>query len=288
MELRDLRNFIAVVQSGSYTRAANQSFVSQPSLSKSIKRLEEEINIKLLERSTRYVRLTDAGRIVFDQAKKAVLALDEMPVLLNDLKQMHTGSISIGIPSLVSMLFFPELARKFHESYPHVKLDLTERGAKLIWELVDNGDVNIGFVVLPANESLFDIQPFIEDEFVLFVHKEHPLAKCEVVSLEDLKEEQFIIFSEEYSLHDLVIHACTKAGFIPTIAYKSSQWDLIVELVASRLGITLLPRSIYEKQKHNDIQKIELQEQLLWRLGIITKRDAYLSVASKEFLSFTQ
>ncbi|MEG0473431.1 MAG: LysR family transcriptional regulator, partial [Solibacillus sp.] len=287
-ELRDLRNFIAVVQSGSYTRAANQSFVSQPSLSKSIKRLEEELNIKLLERSTRYVRLTDAGRVVFDQAKKAVLALDEMPVLLNDLKQMHTGSISIGIPPLVSTLFFPEFARKFHESYPHVKLDLTERGAKLIWELVDNGDVNIGFVVLPANESLFDIQPFIEDEFVLFVHKEHPLAKNEVVSLEDLKDEQFIIFSEEYSLHDLVIQACTKAGFIPSIAYKSSQWDLIVELVASRLGITLLPRSIYDKQKHSDIQKVELQEQLLWRLGIITKRDAYLSVASKEFLSFTQ
>lgn len=287
MELRDLRNFIAVVQSGSYTKAANQSFVSQPSLSKSIKRLEEELNIKLLERSTRFVRLTDEGRLVFDQAKKAVLALDEMPVLLNDLKQMHAGSISIGIPPLVSTLFFPILARKFHESYPHVKLDLTERGAKLIWELVDNGEVNIGFVVLPANESLFDIQPFIEDEFVLFVHKEHPLAKCEVVSLEDLKDEQFIIFSEEYSLHDLVIHACTKAGFIPTIAYKSSQWDLIVELVASRLGITLLPRSIYEKQKHSDIQMVELQEQLLWRLGIITKRDAYLSVAAKEFLSFT-
>ncbi|MEG0472423.1 MAG: LysR family transcriptional regulator [Solibacillus sp.] len=287
MELRDLRNFIAVVQSGSYTRAANQSFVSQPSLSKSIKRLEEEINIKLLERSTRYVRLTDAGRIVFDQAKKAVLALDEMPVLLNDLKQMHTGSVTVGIPSLVSTLFFPTLARKFHERYPHVKLDLTERGAKLIGELVDNGEVNIGFVVLPANESLFNVQPFIEDDFALIVHKEHPLAKCEVVSLEDLKDEQFIVFSEEYSLHDLVIHACTKAGFIPTIAYKSSQWDLIVELVASRLGITILPRSIFEKQKHSDIQIIELQEQMLWRLGVITKKDAYLSVAAKEFLSFT-
>lgn len=287
MELRDLRNFIAVVQSSSYTKAAHQSFVSQPSLSKSIKKLEEELNVKLLERSTRFVRLTDAGRIVFDQAKKAVLALDEMPVLLNDLKQMHTGSISIGIPPLVSLLFFPAIARKFHEKYPKVKLDLTERGAKLIWELVDNGDVNIGFIVLPTNESLFDIQPFIEDEFVLFVHKEHPLASCDVVSLEQLKEEHFIVFSDEYSLHDVVIQACTKAGFIPTIAYKSSQGDLIVELVASRLGITLLPRSIYEKQKHEDIRIIELQEQLLWRLGIITKKGAYLSVAAKEFLSFT-
>lgn len=287
MELRDMKNFIAIVQSGSFTKAAENSFVSQPSLSKSIKRLEERLNIELLERSTRYVRLTDAGKVVYEQSKKVILAVEEVPMLLNDLKQVHSGVIKIGIPPLIGTLFFPTLAREFNEKFPNVHLELTELGAKLIWQLVDNGDVNLGFVVLPTNDNLFDVKPFIEDEFVLFIHRNHPLANEEVISIKQLKHERFITFSEEFTLHDLVKQACTKAGFVPNVVYKSSQWDLIVELVASQLGITILPKSIYEKQSNADVKTIPLKEELLWKLGIITKKGGYQPFAVKEFLSIT-
>lgn len=288
MELRDLKSFIAVAQHGSFTKASQQLFVSQPSLSKNIKRLEELLQVELLDRSTRYVRLTDAGRIVYDQSKKAMLALDEIPLLLNDLKQIYSGSIKIGIPPLIGTLFFPELARKFHEKYPNVQLELTELGAKRIWELVDNGHVNLGFVVLPANESLFQMKPFIEDEFVLFIHENHPLANENEISISQLKDEKFILFSEEFTLHDLVIQACRDMGFIPNVVYKSSQWDLIIELVSSQLGITLLPKSIYKKQVNKHVRIISLKEKLRWNLGIITKKDSYLPFAVKEFLAFTE
>lgn len=288
MELRDLKSFIAVAQHGSFTKASQQLFVSQPSLSKNIKRLEELLQIELLERSTRYVRLTDAGRIVFDQSKKALLALEEIPLLLNDLKQIHSGSIKIGIPPLIGTLFFPELARKFHEKYPNVQLELTELGAKRIWELVDNGHVNLGFVVLPANETLFHMKPFIEDEFVLFIHENHPLSSESEISISQLKDEKFILFSEEFTLHDLVIQACKDTGFIPNVIYKSSQWDLIIELVSSQLGITLLPKSIYKKQVNQHVKIVNLKETLRWNLGIITKKDSYLPFAVKEFLAFTE
>lgn len=288
MEIRDLRNFVKVVQAGSFTKAANQSFVSQPSLSKSIKRLEEELDVELLERTTRFIRLTEEGKVVFEQSKKAISAMDEIQLHLNDLRHIHTGTIKIGIPPLISTLFFPTLARTFHQKYPNVQLELHERGAKLIGQLVDEGIVSLGFVVLPTNDILFDVRSFIEDEFVLFIHKEHPLAQKEIVSIKELKHESFITFSEEFTLHDVVIQACNKAGFIANVAYKSSQWDLIIELVASQLGITLLPKSIFEKQNNKDIKIVPIVEELYWRLGIITKKDSYLPFSVTEFLAFTQ
>ena len=288
MEIRDLKNFVKVVQAGSFTKAAEQSFVSQPSLSKSIKRLEEVLDVELLERSTRFIRLTEEGKVVFEQSKKAISAMEEIQLHLNDLRHVHTGTIKIGIPPLIGTLFFPTLARAFHQKYPNVLLELHERGAKLIGQLVDEGTVNLGFVVLPTNDKLFDVRPFIEDEFVLFIHKDHPLAQKEVVSIKELKNEFFILFSEEFTLHDLVIQACNKAGFITNIAFKSSQWDLIVELVASQLGITLLPKSIFEKQNNKDIKMVPIVEELYWKLGIITKKDGYLPFSVSEFLTFAQ
>ena len=286
MEMRDLRNFIKVVQAGSFTKAAEQSFVSQPSLSKSIKRLEEELDVQLLERTTRFIRLTEEGKVVFEQSKKAISAMDEIQLHLNDLRHIHTGTIKIGIPPLISTLFFPTLARTFHQTYPNVQLELHERGAKLIGQLVDEGTVNIGFVVLPTDDKLFEVRPFIEDEFVLFIHKDHPLAQKEIVSTKELKHEPFITFSEEFTLHDVVIQACNKAGFIANIPYKSSQWDLIIELVASQLGITLLPKSIFEKQNNKAIKMVPIVEELYWKLGIITKKDCYLPFSITEFLAF--
>ncbi len=288
MELRDLRCFLAIVETGSFTKAAEQVFVSQPSLSKSVKRLEQELQVSLLERSTRFVRITDAGHILYEQGKRALQVLEEVPVRLEDLKQVQQGSIKIGIPPLIGTLFFPELAREYHDKYPNIQLELTELGAKLIWQLVENGEVHIGFVVLPTNEELFTIQPFIEDEFMLYVHELHPLAQKQSVSIRELRDEKFIVFSDDFTLHDVVIQECNRAGFIPNIVYKSSQWDLILELVSSQLGITLLPRSIFDKHTNPQMKIIPLEEHLLWRVGIITKKDAYIPFAVKQFLQMAK
>lgn len=106
MELRDLKAFMSVVEHGSFTKAANESFVSQPSLSKSIKKLEDTLHVELLNRSTRNVELTDAGSIVFKQGQKIMLSVQDLHILLDDLLNIKTGSIKLGIPPLIGTLFF--------------------------------------------------------------------------------------------------------------------------------------------------------------------------------------
>ncbi|AVK82415.1 LysR family transcriptional regulator [Lysinibacillus sp. B2A1] len=285
MELRDLKAFMAVVEHGSFTKAASESFVSQPSLSKSIKKLEETLRVELLNRSTRHVELTDAGSIVYKQGQKIMRSVLDLHILLDDLLNIKTGAIKLGIPPLIGTLFFPEIARKFHMQYPKVHLELVERGAKMIGTLVENGEVDIGIVVLPTDDRKFSVQPFVEDQFFVFINDSHPLARQKYIQLEDLKNETFIIFTEEFTLHDYVINTCKTVGFTPIIGYKSSQWDLIVELVSSNLGITLLPYSIAAKQTNKNVKIIPLNDfDMPWRLGVITKKNTYQSFALKQLL----
>ena len=285
MELRDIKSFLEVANHLSFTKATEHSYLSQPSLSKAVKKLEEELHVKLFDRSTRHLYLTDAGRIVYKQGQQALNLLNELPNLLNELTEIGIGEIKIGIPPLIGTLFFPQIARTFHAQYPNVKLELVELGAKLIEQLVEESKIDVGLIVLPVDELAFNVYPFINDEFVLYINSEHPLAKRTSIALTELKDEKFIIFTKDFTLHDFIINTCKEAGFTPSISYKSSQWDLILELVASKLGITILPKSISEKLNNPVIKTISLQNpSLLWKLGIITKKDVYQSFALRKFL----
>ncbi|CAM5721524.1 LysR family transcriptional regulator OS=Lysinibacillus sphaericus OX=1421 GN=LS41612_21425 PE=3 SV=1 [Lysinibacillus sphaericus] len=212
-------------------------------------------------------------------------SVHDLHILLDDLLNIKTGTIKLGIPPLIGTLFFPEIARKFHQQYPNVHLELVERGAKLIGTLVENGEVDMGIVVLPTDERKFVVQSFVEDQFFVYINEQHPLAQQDTILLQDLKNESFIIFTEEFTLHDYVIKSCKSAGFTPIIGYKSSQWDLIVELVSSNLGVTLLPYSIAAKQTNQNVKIIPLQNyHMPWRLGVITKKNTYQSYALKQLL----
>lgn len=286
MELKDLHYFTEVATYGSFTKAAASTFISQPTLSKSIKKLESELKVELFERSTRSLMLTDAGEIVLQQARKILGATDELSILLDDLINLPTGKIKIGVPPLIGTLFFPAIAKAFKQQYSQVSLDLIELGAKRIEQLVDEGQVDIGIIVIPTDDSKFDITPFIKEEFMLYTNTKHKLAALKEVPLQQLSEESFIVFNREFALHELIIRECQKAGFQPNIAYESSQWDLITELVGAELGITLLPKSIYRKMDHDTIQMIKLTSPPMWELGFITKKDRYQSFAVRALLKF--
>lgn len=286
MELKELRHFIEVVHYDGFSNAAKKIFVSQPTLSKSIKKLETKLNIELFERSTRKLILTDTGSIVYKQAQKILGATDELTILLDDLALVPNGKIEFGIPPLIGALFFPEIAGSFAKFNSEVKLELVEHGAKKIEALIDEGKVEIGIVVSPMEQSKFNIFPFKQEDFEVFLHADHPLANEKILTLEELKNEKFILFNSEFALHDLIIRHCQNAGFEPNITYESSQWDLITELVNAQLGITILPHSVYSKMNNNKVKMIPLENPPIWQLNIITKKDSYHSFAVKALLDF--
>lgn len=288
MDLKDIELFLAVVQEGSFTRAAHQHFIAQPTLSKAIKRLEQALNVQLLHRTTRQIQVTDSGKVVYEYGRKLLDTMTDLEQSIQDLREVKSGVIRLGIPPLIGTLFFPEIAQKFHQKYPHITLELVEHGAKTIHELVRSGNVDAGFAVLPLEASYFSVMPFIKDYFVAYVHVEHPFATQSQIAINDLKNEPFILFSEDFALHDFVIRACENEGFTPRVMYKSSQWDLIVELVGLQLGVTILPRAIYEKQANTNVKIIPLDEPLMWQLGIVSLNERYQTFALQEWLKLMQ
>jgi len=289
MDLNELKHFIAVVEYQGFSRAAANIFISQPTLSKSVKKLEEELAVVLFERSTRKLILTDVGEIIYKQALKIIDSTKELQTSLEDFLKVPSGKIKFGVPPLIGATFFPKIAKGFHELNPKILLELVEPGAKKVERLIERGKIDVGIVVLPVDEEKFSITPFIEEKFQLLVPVNHPLTNQTEVDFSLLKEEDFILFTTEFSLHHLIIDLCEqRGGFHPKVAYETSQWDVITGLTAEGIGISILPESATKKVDSSLIQTIDLKTSPMWRLGIITKKDRYLSLAVRSLLEFLQ
>ncbi|MDT3764003.1 LysR family transcriptional regulator [Priestia filamentosa] len=287
VDIRQLEYFVAVAEQESFTKAAANVHLSQPALSKIVKNLEEELKVELFDRSTRKLKLTDAGEIVYQEALKLTASLTDLTLRLDNLMNSPTGTIRIGIPPLIGTLFFPSIARSFHNQYPKISLELVEFGAKKLVEFVEEEKVDIAIIVLPVNNPKFEIYPFIQEEFAFFCAKTHKFANRTSLSLKELSEEKFILFSKQFTLHDRIIWECVNAGFTPSVPYESSQWDLISELVAEEFGIAILPQSIYSKMNHDKITMVPLVNPTpLWELGFAVKKNSYISFANRKLIDF--
>ncbi|MCA1035914.1 MULTISPECIES: LysR family transcriptional regulator [Bacillus] len=285
MDIRQLTYFIEVAQQKSFTKASSVLHLTQPTLSKMVKSLEDELDIELIDRSARQIELTEAGEIVYEQGQKVIESINDLSTHLYDLMNLKKGKIKIGIPPLIGVLFFPKVIKSFKEKYPDVEILLTEHGANKVMEEVAEGLLDFGVAVLPADESQFDITPFIHEELMLYMHATSPFSQKQEVKLADLQEESFILFSEEFTLHDRITEACIKAGFRPKVAYESSQWDFISEMIAENLGIAILPPSIAKRMNSDHIRNVRLKgPSIPWRLGIIQKKGRYVSHATREFI----
>ncbi|WP_396954556.1 LysR family transcriptional regulator [Neobacillus sp.] len=286
MELRQLRLFMEVAKQKSITKAAENMHLSQPALSKSIIALEEELGMTLIIRTNKTSDLTDTGKVVLEYAQKMNALQDEMKTTLNDMTNLTRGQINIGLPPFIGSLFFPRVMAKFHHAYPNIELNITEYGGARVVKSVEEGEFELGVAVLPLDELQFNIYPIVEEEMKLLVYKNHRLASRNEVEIEDLTDEEFIFYHDEFALNQMMRDHFIAAGFEPKILFKSSQWDLMSEMVAANLGITILPQSICNRVFTKDIKIIDLRPAIMWRLAVLTKKDRYLSIAGKTFIDF--
>ncbi|WP_042346564.1 LysR family transcriptional regulator [Bacillus massiliigorillae] len=286
VQFKDLEVFMKVAEFHSFTKAAELLFIAQPSISKSVQRLERELNVILLDRSSKNLRLTDAGKIVFDKSKAILLSIDNLSVSINDLSNLVTGHIKIGLPQIIGAVFFPKIAQAFSHQYPGVKLEIKEDSGPVTEKLVEKGGLDIGLIVLPIMNDQLTVTSIYQDEFCLCVSSTHHLANKHTISLLDLKYESFIMFAKSFALHNLIMNACKDAGFNPNIAFESTQWDLILELVSAQLGIAIVPRILASKLNQVEIVSIPIKSPIIeWNIGFITRRNAYQSNALKEFIN---
>ncbi|MGN7399191.1 LysR family transcriptional regulator [Cytobacillus praedii] len=288
MDIKHLRYFMEVNRTGSFTNAAENLYITQPALSRIIKSLEADVGAPLFIRSRKRLMLTDAGNVLYKHAQVIEKQLQLLETELASMIAMRKGHIRIGLPTIVNSFFFSKLIASFHQEYPEVTFQLEEDGSKRIEEKIMNGKLDFGVVVLSDKNDRLDDYTFVNEKLTLVVPSSHHLAEKQEVALHELKDEAFIMFNQDFELRNLILKACKEENFQPRIISETSQLDFIEELVASNLGITLLPESTSEELTA-DVQTIAVTNPVIeWNLAIIWKSDEYLSQMNKEFISFAR
>jgi len=288
MDIRHLTYFIEVAHHRSFTKAAQALHITQPSISKMIKILEEELDVILFYRSAKQIELTDAGKALLYQSQQIVNSFQNLTSDLADVINSKKGAITIGLPPMIGSRFFPQIISDFTATHPQISLTLLEVGSEKVQVGIDDGSLDIGVVMLPVDENVFEMFPIVNQLMMLLVHPEHPLAQESMIDFKQLKNENFILFKKSFTLHERIITKCIESGFTPNIVFQSSHWDFIAEMVAINLGVALLPQCICNDLDPERIKIIAIAEPMIhWQLGVIWKKDRYLSFAAKEWLTYT-
>lgn len=287
MNIKEIEYFLEVVKEKSFTRAANNLYISQPALSKSIKNLEADLKIQLIERNTKVFNLTSDGEVFYDNAKQSIEIINKELEKLRDTVDYRYRAIKIGIPPVIGSVYFSSVISEFCNKNPDIEVEIIEEGSNQVKEKVENESIDLGAVIFPIKSYNLLSLPVANNEVMLVVSKNHQLACKEVVNLAELKNEKFIVFNEKFMMYDKTINACKAANFTPNIVMKTSQWDFIIDMVALNQGVTLLPKPIVKRFKADETKTIKITNPSIdWNIGFITKRDRYMSKSVKLFLEY--
>jgi DNA-binding transcriptional LysR family regulator len=284
MELRALRYFVEVIRQQSFTVAAERLFVTQPTISKMVKALEEEIGAPLILRDGRQMLLTEEGKIVFQRGQDVLAAHAQLRAELDDLGTLGRGQLTIGTPPMGGSLFTPAIA-EFKRRHPKIELKLFEQGSRGIEAALVAGELELGGLLLPVDAELFDVLPISRHSLWLVARRGSRWEDAQQVRLADLAGEPFIFYGESLALNDVVMRACRDAGFTPTIVARSGHWDFMAALVHAGLGIALLP-GLYCRRldaTHFTFRPVS-EPEIPWEMAVAWRRSGYLSHAARAWL----
>ncbi|HEM6840225.1 TPA: LysR family transcriptional regulator [Providencia stuartii] len=282
MDIRSLRYFVEVVQLNGFSRAAERLFVTQPAISRSIQKLEQELGYTLLVRENDGVRLTDEGEILLSHAKQILKQFNSMNKALKEKEGPLSGILNVGLPPVIASTYFADIIMAFSRRYPQVELKILELGTHKMMEAMLNGEVETAAVMLPFDNELFDLHVFSSDRLMLLVSEQHPLAMRNLVKFAELIDEPFIFFSEDFRINELVMSACGIYGKKPVIAGRSSHLDLVTAMVRAGVGVTLLPDSMWNKTRADGLSIIPVIEPVLsYEVALATLKNSHQSRRAK-------
>ena len=241
MNLRDLRYLVALADHKHFGRAAEASFVSQPTLSTQIRKVEEELGVPLVERASRKVLLTETGKAVVERARTVLREIDQIKELARRTKDPESGTVRLGLFPTLGPYLLPHVVPKLRARFPRLELLLIEeRTATLIRQLHD-GKLDAACLALPIHDDQLHCEPLFEEPFVLAVPRAHLLAKHATLKLADLAHEHVLLLDDGHCLRDQALDVCHMAGANEKDGFRATSLETLRQMVAANVGVTLLP-----------------------------------------------
>jgi len=242
VNLRDLRYLVAVADHRHFGRAAQACFVSQPTLSTQIKKLEEELGVELLERSPRNVMLTTVGEQVVERAREVLREADGIAEVARRAADPEAGTLRLGIFPTLAPYLLPHVVPLAHRRFPNLELLLVEEKTEEVLRQLRTGSLDAGVLALPVDEPQLHTEPLFEEDFVLAVPAEHPLAQHEGPATGALLlGESILLLDEGHCLRDQALSVCSMAGARERTGFRATSLETLRQMVAAGVGVTLLP-----------------------------------------------
>jgi DNA-binding transcriptional LysR family regulator len=241
MELDQLKLFTDLVREQSFTKVAEKNFLTQPAVSLRIQKLEEELDVRLVERTTRKVIVTEEGRLLQEYAREILRLVEEARTALQERKGRMVGSVRLATVHSIGLHELPIFLKAFINQYPHVSLHVEYRVSDMVYHLVSEGDVDLGVVAYPEPRAHLVTIPFFEDELVVICSPEHPLARQESVRLRDLHEAPFIAFEEGIPTRRAIDAVLKRHGIRIQIRMQCDNIEVLKKMVEVGLGISVAP-----------------------------------------------
>ncbi|WP_409174757.1 LysR family transcriptional regulator [Brevibacillus fortis] len=285
MDIKHLHYFVTVCDQLSYSKAAQKLHISQPSLSNAIKNLEQEVGSPLLERNTRKMELTDAGKILY---QKSLLLLSQMNMLKKEMEEVKltgSGDLIIGIIESVKH-WIPKVIRGYQGRFPSINIKLIEvLSGKAVKESLRKYHTHLLITNQFIDEEDIESFPLYDERLMLVLHKDHPLAEKESVRLKDLSGETFIISTEGFQTREDILTAFSFEQVNPQIKFEIERFETALTLVRENLGVTIIPENYLSGSTDASLVRKTIDSPALERTVYLAyMKNRYLAPAVQAFL----
>jgi LysR family transcriptional regulator, hydrogen peroxide-inducible genes activator len=283
MELHQLRYFCAVAETGSFSRAAEQSHVAQPSLSQQILKLEDELGARLFDRLGRSVRLTDLGKTFLPRARAVLRELEAAKGDVVERKDSVAGPLCVGVIPTIAPYFLPPELTSFSRQFPLAQLTVVEEITPVLLERLRAGTVDVAILALPIRGHEFDAFALLTEPLFAALPMKHALARRASLSLKDLSKEPFLLLRDGHCFRDTTIAACDRARLHPQIVFESGQFSSILSMVGTGMGVSIVPQMAIERNPRCRYVRIA-DDQATRTIGALVLRGRSLTRLHHAFL----
>ena len=278
MKLRDLEYLVALEQERHFARAAERCFVSQPTLSGQLKKLEQELGVLLVERSSRQVVMTEAGKAVAAQAQKVLAESREIKSIAESFDDPMTGSLQVGLIPTVAPYLLPVIIPTLNKRYPKLKLWLHEQQTHVLLERLRRAELDLLILALPLPEHEFEEVDLFREGFSLAVPSGDRLANRDRVTLADLQGRDVMLLEEGHCLREHALDVCFSAGASEYGAFHATSLETLRHMVGEGMGITLMPQLALPKQmaKGDAVRYLPFEAPVpSRRIGMLYRKGSY-------------
>ena len=241
MNLRDLRYLVALADLRHFGRAADACFVSQPTLSTQIRKLEEELGVVLIERAPRKVMLTAAGQDAVQRARRIVAEVDELKESARRSRDPASGALRLGVFPTLGPYLLPHVVPQLRERFPQLELLLTEEKSDVLLARLREGKLDAALLALPVHDEQLHAQFLFEEPFLLATPQQHPLAQAKGLRVDALGDETVLLLEDGHCLRDQALDVCRLSGAEEKTAFRATSLETLRQMVAAGVGVTLLP-----------------------------------------------